>query len=112
MPDSLGYAVMRRFDLRRVGHMLLIALAWCLWPVSTTAQHYPCNGPAPGERLVGMAPGGPGVAPTPLCARDDSSGAPAQPSAPTEHHAAIAWHVDAADVWVDGNYTGANNVAE
>lgn len=104
--------MIRFFDLRRVGQMLVIALAWCLWPASAQAQHYPCNGPGPGERLVGMVPGGPGVAPTPLCARDDSGGAPAQPQAPSENHAAIAWHVDAADVWVDGNYTGANNVAE
>jgi hypothetical protein len=104
--------MIRLFDVRRIGQMLLLALAWCLWPAQAQAQHYPCNGPGPGERLVGMAPGGPGVAPTPLCARDDSGGAPAQPSAPSESHAAIAWHVDAADVWVDGNYTGANNVAE
>jgi hypothetical protein len=104
--------MMRRFDLRQAGQISLIGLAWCLWPVPAQAQHYPCNGPGPGERLVGMVPGGPGVAPTPLCARDDSGGTPAQPSAPSEHHAAIAWHVDAADVWVDGNYTGANNVAE
>jgi len=99
-------------DMPRIGSMFLIALAWCLWPASAQAQHYPCNGPGPGERLVGMVPGGPGVAPTPLCARDDSGGAPQQPAAPSNSYAAIAWHVDAADVWVDGNYTGANNVAE
>jgi hypothetical protein len=93
--------------------MFLIALAWCLWPASAQAQHYPCNGPGPGERLVGMAPNGPGVPPTPLCARDDSGGAPEQPETPSDgSFAAIAWHVDAADVWVDGNYSGANNIGE
>jgi len=100
-------------DLRWVGKTLLIVLVWGLSLASAEAQHYPCNGPGPGERLVGMAPNGPGVAPTPLCARDDSGGAPEQPEAPSDgSFAAIAWHVDAADVWVDGNYSGANNLAE
>lgn len=112
MPDPLGAALMRHFDMRRIGQILLVTLAWCLWPTQAQAQHYPCNGPGPGERLVTVIPGGPGVAPTPLCARDDGGGAPAQPAASSDSHAAIAWHVDAADVWVDGNYTGANNVAE
>lgn len=104
--------MMRLFDGHRIGYMLLIGLAWCLWPAQAHAQHYPCNGPGPGERLVGMAPGGPGIAPTPLCVRDDSGGSPAQPQESSDRYAAIAWHVDAADVWVDGNYTGPNNVAE
>jgi len=103
---------MRYPDMRRIGQMLAIALAWCLWPSAAQAQHYPCNGPGPGERLIGMAPGGPGVAPTPLCVRDDSGGAPAQPAAPSNSYAAIAWHPDAADVWADGNYVGANNISE
>lgn len=106
--------MMKRFgDMRWVGQMLLIALVWCLSLTPAEAQHYPCNGPGPGERLVGMAPNGPGVAPTPLCARDDSGGAPEQPETPSDgSFAAIAWHVDAADVWVDGNYSGANNIGE
>jgi len=104
--------MMRNFNMHTIGKMLLIALAWCLWPASVHAQHYPCNGPGPGERLVGMAPGGPGVAPTPLCERVDSGGTPAPAPMSGNSYAAIAWHVDAADVWVDGNYVGANNVAE
>jgi hypothetical protein len=95
-----------------MGQVLAIALAWCLWPAAAQAQHYPCNGPGPGERLVTVIQGGPGVAPTPLCERVDSGGAPAAPSAPSEAHATLVWHVDAADVWVDGNYTGANNPSE
>ena len=38
--------------------------------------------------------------------------APMPPAPPSETHAALIWHTDAADVWVDGNYTGANNVGE
>jgi hypothetical protein len=99
-------------NMRRMGQMLAILLAWCLWPAGAAAQHYPCNGPGPGERLVGMAPGGPGVAPTPLCARVDDGGGSAPPPVSSGSHAALAWHAEAADVWVDGNYTGPNNVAE
>lgn len=104
--------MMRFPDMRRVGQMLVIALAWCFWPAAAEAQHYPCNGPGPGERLIGMAPGGPGVAPTPLCERVDGGGAPAQPAAPNNSYAALVWHPDAADVWVDGNYVGSNNPGE
>ncbi len=103
--------MMRAVKLRLVGQMFVVALAWCLWPAPAAAQHYPCNGPGPGERLVGMAPGGPGVAPTPLCMRDDGGG-PAPAPVYSNSHAAIVWHPDAADVWVDGNYTGGNNPAE
>lgn len=34
--------------------------------------------------------------------------APQTPPAPVSSYAAIAWHSDAADIWVDGNYTGPN----
>jgi hypothetical protein len=104
--------MMRFVNMRRMGQMLVIVLAWCLWPAQAAAQHYPCNGPGPGERLVGMAPGGPGVAPTPLCMRDDSGGGPAPAPQSSGSYAALAWHPDAADVWVDGNYTGPNNISE
>lgn len=106
-------------DARRVGQMLLIAFAWILWPAQAHAQAFPCsggiNGAGPGERMVGMSPGGPGAPPPfPLCVRADSGGAagPSAPQGPTGSHAALAWHADAADVWVDGNYVSANNIAE
>lgn len=94
--------------------MLLIGLAWCLWPVQAQAQGqaYPCNGAGPGERVVGMSPAAPGVASFPLCVRDESSNAPAEPAAAHNSYAAIAWHPDAADIWVDGNYSGGENIAE
>lgn len=39
-------------------------------PTSRADAQFACNGPGPGRRMVGMAPGGPGVAPTPLCQND------------------------------------------
>ena len=104
--------MMRFVTLHRIGQMLAIALAWCLWPATAQAQAYACPGPGPGERMVGMTPGGNGVAPVPLCVRDEDAGPPPPPAPPTEAHAALVWHPDAADVWVDGNYTGANNPGE
>lgn len=103
---------MRFPDLRQLGQMALIALAWCLWPTAASAQAYACPGAGPGERVVGMTPGGIGIAPVPLCVRDDSGEPPPPPAPPAEAHAALVWHPGAADVWVDGNYTGANNPAE
>lgn len=105
---------MMRFGmLRRAGAMLAVLLAWCVWPTAASAQAYPCGaGAGPGERMVGMTQGGNGVASVPLCVRDDSGGPPAPPPPPVEAYAAMVWHPDAADVWVDGNYTGSNNPAE
>lgn len=109
---------MTRFGTgRRAVQMLAIALAWCLWPASAAqAQAFPCNGgingAGPGERMVGMSPAGPGMASFPLCVRDDSGAAPAPPPAPVNSYAAIAWHPDAADIWVDGNYLHSASVAE
>jgi hypothetical protein len=104
---------MTRFlDLHRMARVLLIGLAWCLWPVQAQGQAYPCNGAGPGERVVGMSPAAPGVASFPLCVRDESSNAPAEPAAAHNSYAAIAWHPDAADIWVDGNYSGGDNIAQ
>lgn len=102
---------MAGFDKRHMVQMFAVALAWCLWPAAAQAQ-YPCNGPGPGERMVGMTQGGNGVAPIPLCVRDDSGAAPAPAPAPNNSYAAMAWHPDAADVWVDGNYLGSDNIGE
>lgn len=102
---------MMRFDKRRLMGIVAVALAWCLWPAAANAQ-YACSGPGPGERMVGMTQGGNGVAPVPLCVRDDSGGPPAPPPAPNNSYAAVAWHPDAADVWVDGNYLNSATVAE
>lgn len=94
---------------RRVAQMMMIALAWCLWPAAAQAQTYACSGAGPGERVVGMTQGGQGVAPVPLCVRD---GPAPLPQPPASSYAAIAWHVDAADIWVDGNYLHSASVGE
>lgn len=66
---------------------------------------YPCSN-APGERVVGMTNSG-GVT-VPLCVQD---GPPQPPPPPVTTHAALAWHPDASDVWVDGNWNGPNHGA-
>lgn len=103
-------------NLRQIGPVMALALGWCLWPTAAAAQAYTCPYAGPGERVVGMTSGGIGVAPVPLCVRDDSGDeggdAPAGPSAPAETHAVFIWHPDASDVWVEGNYTGARNPGE
>lgn len=56
--------------------VLASALSWLL-PGAALA-YYPCNGPGPDEVLVGVDPGGNGIAPTPLCeyvGEDDGGGA-------------------------------------
>jgi hypothetical protein len=98
---------MTRFKhIGRIGQMLAIALAWCLWPTSAQAQGpYACpTNLGPGERWVGNADAGPTNPPVRLCVRDDAGGPPAQPAGPSNSFAAIGWHPDAADIWADGNY--------
>ncbi len=75
--------MMQGIEMRRVGLMLATALAWLLWPAQAQAQAFPCsggsNGAGPGERMVGMSPGGPGAPPPfPLCVRDNGGVAPAR----------------------------------
>ncbi len=102
---------MRFVAIRRFGQLSVIALAWCLWPAEAAAQAYPCpSGPGTGEVQVGMSPGGNGIASYPMCASDGGGASP--PPTSYGSHAAMVWHRDAADVWVDGNYSGPNNVAK
>lgn len=64
--------------------MRLASLPLCFAPLALAAllpsqalAYYPCNGPGPGEVLIGVDPGGNGIAPTPLCeyvGEDDSGG--------------------------------------
>ncbi|MCM3373095.1 hypothetical protein M3640_20770, partial [Bacillus velezensis] len=109
--------------------MMVIALAGFSLPTQASAQAYPCEGPGPGERVVGMTQGGLGVAPSPLCAPDDSESGPSRASGrkAAEHgdgwlryeaetpsntrYTAVAWHQDAADVWVVGNLADRNDAA-
>jgi len=68
-------------------------------PGSAVAQTYGCNPNSlgPGERHVGFAPGGPGVAPTPLCVQDAVPQAPraGTPSRPDRMAGMLAQALDA-----------------
>lgn len=74
---------------------------------SPAQAQYPCSG-APGEQMVGTTNSG--GATVPLCV--PGSGPQAAPAPAETTHAALAWHPDAADVWVDGNWNGPNNGAQ
>ena len=82
--------------------LLLIGMASCLAfaPSPAQAQMRMCG---PGETPVAMDTSNPGVH-VPLCPGNGGKAA-----AVAESHAAFAWHVDATDIWVDGDYTGPNN---
>jgi hypothetical protein len=82
--------------------LLLIGMASCLAfaPSPAQAQMRMCG---PGETPVAVYTSDPS-AHVPLCP-SNGGGAAAVP----ESHAAFAWHVDAADIWVDGDYTCPNN---
>lgn len=100
---------MKRFaTIRRLAQLFLIALAWCLWPASAHADGgYACAGPGPGEKVIGQLPGANGQPGLMLCVRVDGPGsapAPSRPPASSDTYAAVVWHPDVADVWVDGNY--------
>lgn len=59
--------------------------------------YYPCNGPGPDEVLVGVDPGGNGVAPTPLCeyvGEDGGDGYPDPGGYWVDRHATLAWGSD------------------
>jgi hypothetical protein len=90
------------------GAALLLAAALLWMPRPAAAQNYPCpGGPGPGEVQVGVSGGSHGVAAVPICARAGGGGGGA-PSAPSYSYGAIAWHLDADDVWMSGNWTGPN----
>ncbi len=84
---------------------LSAALAGCLFLVLATPAQAQMRVCGPGEQPVAfdnnVNP------PVPLCPGGGPAAAPV-----AESHAAMAWHEDAADVWVDGAYTGRNSRAE
>jgi hypothetical protein len=81
----------RRFPARLAGLALLL-----LTPTEALA-YYPCNGPGPGEVLVGVDPGGNGVAPTPLCDYvGEESGGYADPGGYwVDQYATLVWGTEA-----------------
>lgn len=57
--------------------------------------YYPCNGPGPGEVLIGVDPGGNGVAPTPLCEYVGEGGTGGNPGGYwVDQYATLAWGTD------------------
>jgi len=100
---GLGGATVRFFlaaAIIAIGLLLLAA------PSPAHAQYICPNGPGPGENQVGTTPGGNGVAPMPLCAPVDGAGSGNGPYVPRYVHvdtsAAMAWHPDVGDVWLNG----------
>ena len=81
----------RRFPARLAGLALLL-----LAPTEALA-YYPCNGPGPGEVLVGVDPGGNGVASTPLCdyVGEESGGYADTGGYWVDQYATLVWGTDA-----------------
>lgn len=71
-----------------------VGAIWCIAALgmssSAGAQTFACNGSQPGQRMIGMAPGGPGLAPTPLCVAVDSSASPGDVERPTDPAGSMA----------------------
>lgn len=91
---------------------LLLTLAWCFWPSPAAAQHV-CTG-QPGEVMVGVGRGGPGVAGPPLCQWTTQSGqgqAPASPRPLPDYFMAVATHRDSSEIWATWGH-GSNGAAE
>lgn len=82
---------MSRFPLSRLAPF---ALVWLL-PTEALA-YYPCNGPGPGEVLIGVDPGGNGIAPTPLCEYvGEAGGGGGDPGGYwVDQYATLAWGTD------------------
>lgn len=96
-------------NVRQIASMFLIGLGWFLLPAQAQAQVYVCgSGPGPGERMVGMSPGGNGVASVPMCVQDGPGPSPrsAPPPRARDWYAAIAWHADASDAWIQASTVG------
>lgn len=89
------------FTSRRLASLLALPLMFAASSIG--AQTYPCAGPGPGEIMVGMAPGGPGIAPQPICQRvADGDGYGGQQSSGylPPVHMSVVWHPDTSKVWI------------
>ncbi|UPG90841.1 DUF4189 domain-containing protein [Luteibacter aegosomaticola] len=78
---------------------LMLALPLTFFATRSHAQTYPCSGPGPGRVVVGIAPGGQGIAQTPIC-QDTGDGyaeAPVQ-QAPTRYMSVVV-HPDTDKYW-------------
>lgn len=71
------------------------------------AAAFPCpNGPGPGEVQVGVSGGSHGVAAVPMC--ESTGGGNGGGGEVYYIYGAIAWHPDADDVWMAGNWNNAD----
>lgn len=87
--------------------LFAVVLGWMAMASSPAqAQLRVCG---PGETPVAMDTRNPSV-PVPLCPPSTTAPSSGGGEAPT--YAAMAWHPDANDVWVDGNWNGPNNGAQ
>lgn len=104
---------MTRFSLSFPCLFVLVAAA-LFWPTTASAQTFVCpNGPGPGEVQVGTTGGSGGIAVIPICASDGRESQEDAPDpTPSDSHAVLVWHPNAADVWVAGNYVYKDNVGE
>ena len=70
------------------------------------AAAYPCPaGPGPGEVQVGVSGGSHGVAAVPMCEGNGHAGGDG--GGVYYAYGSVAWHPDADDVWMAGNWNGA-----
>lgn len=97
----MPYRILNRrkgFFARATLALLAIFAASFLWAARPAhAQVYPCNGPGPGEVMVGTSGGGNGVAPTPLC-RSVDSGPPPAPL--PDMWMSVVGHPDTTELWI------------
>lgn len=85
-----------------LGLCLATMLAFIAEPA---AASYPCPGGAgPGEVQVGVTGGSHGIAATPVCERSGGGGGGDGGGGVYYSYGAIAWHRDATDVWMFGNW--------
>lgn len=90
-----------RFSLSLIAAFVAVML---LLPRQAAAA-YPCpGGPGPGEVQVGVSGGTHGVAAVPMC---EGSGGGDGGGDVYYAYGAVAWHPDADDVWMAGNWNGA-----
>lgn len=102
-PSTAARAARWPLLLARIAAAVLFLLALA----QPARAAYPCpNGPGPGEVQVGVTGGSHGVAAVPVCDRAQGGGGDGGNAAPSYYYiyGAIAWHPDADDVWMVGNY--------
>lgn len=86
-----------------------LAMIMAIFPVGPAAAQgtFVCpSGPGPGERQVGMTPGGgtSGVAQVPVCVRDGPPAPAPPPMRRVDQFLAAAWHPESNNAWIAAGY--------